>query len=84
MTPEGNKNVGQPPPAVQREPDYPATLAKPAKPEYRRHLPHYQEGDGPIFVTFITAGRWVLPESLRHMDAYPWLWREWVEGVPAT
>jgi hypothetical protein len=53
MTPEGNKNVGQPPPAVQREPDYPATLAKPAKPEYRRHLPHYQEGDGPAFYAII-------------------------------
>jgi hypothetical protein len=53
MAPGCRINVGQPPPAVQREPDYPATLAKPAKPEYRRHLPHYQEGDGPAFYAII-------------------------------
>jgi REP element-mobilizing transposase RayT len=40
-------------------------LAKPAKSEYRRNLPHLQVEDKPLFVTFATYNRWVLPESVR-------------------
>jgi REP element-mobilizing transposase RayT len=42
--------------------------AKPAKAEYRRHLPHLQKEDKPhfiTFITFITFTRWVLPEPIR-------------------
>jgi REP element-mobilizing transposase RayT len=39
--------------------------AKPAKPEYRRHLPHLQKENKPHFITFVTFQRWVLPESIR-------------------
>ena len=39
--------------------------AKPAKSEYRRNLPHIQVEGKPIFVTFATRKRWVLPGSLR-------------------
>jgi REP element-mobilizing transposase RayT len=40
-------------------------LAKPARSEYRRDLPHLQVADKPLFVTFCTYRRWVLPESVR-------------------
>jgi REP element-mobilizing transposase RayT len=40
-------------------------LAKPAKAEYRRNLPHLQAEDKLLFVTFATYKRWVLPESVR-------------------
>jgi len=40
-------------------------LAKPAKATYRRNLPHLQMDGKPLFVTFSSAGRWVLPESVR-------------------
>ena len=39
--------------------------AKSASSEYRRELPHYQGHGAPIFVTFCTKGRWLLPESVR-------------------
>ena len=45
--------------------DQPANLAKPAKGEYRRNLPHLQAEDKPLFVTFCTYGRWEIPESIR-------------------
>jgi len=32
---------------------------------YRRNLPHIEGGGGPIFVTFCTRDRWVLPEAVR-------------------
>jgi REP element-mobilizing transposase RayT len=59
-------NVGQPPSAVQR-PGQQARPAKPAKAEYRRHLPHLQVEDKPLFVTFATFKRWVLPEPTRQV-----------------
>ena len=40
-------------------------LAKPAKGEYRRNLPHLQVEDKPIFLTFCTFQRWSLPEAVR-------------------
>jgi REP element-mobilizing transposase RayT len=55
-------NVGQPPSAVQ-----PFSLAKPTKGEYRRHLPHIQCESKPLFVTFVTYKRWILPESIRQI-----------------
>lgn len=33
--------------------------------EYRRRLPHYQKDDHPLFVTFTTDRRWVLPPAAR-------------------
>ena len=62
---KGN-NVGQPPSAVLM-PGQQARPAKPAKAEYRRHLPHLQVEDKPQFVTFATLKRWVLPESIRQV-----------------
>lgn len=40
-------------------------LAKPAKGEYRRKLPHIQVEAKPIFVTFCTYKRWELPGPVR-------------------
>ncbi len=42
-------------------------MAKPAKAEYRRFLPHLQVEGKPLFVTFVTHNRWVLPESVRDL-----------------
>jgi len=68
MEPMGRKNnVGQPPSAVQAEAGPAARLAKGAKAEYRRHLPHLQVEGKPLFVTFATFKRWVLPESTRQV-----------------
>jgi REP element-mobilizing transposase RayT len=39
--------------------------AKPAKQTYARNLPHIQSVDRPIFVTFCTHHRWILPEEVR-------------------
>lgn len=57
--------VAPPPSAVPlaAEPGKPS--AKPAKGEYRRFLPHLQVEGKPLFVTFATLNRWVLPETLR-------------------
>ena len=41
--------------------------AKPARGEYRRNLPHLHAEDKPLFVTFVTLNRWVLPESVRSL-----------------
>ena len=41
--------------------------AKPAKSEYRRKLPHLQVEDRPLFVTFVTYQRWVLPNLIRRL-----------------
>lgn len=57
------KNVEQPPPAVPFQ--RPATLAKPARAEYRRTLPHFQAQGKPLFVTLCTFQRWELPTSVR-------------------
>lgn len=62
---KGN-NVGQPPSAVLM-PGQQANSAKPAKAEYRRHLPHLQVEGKPLFVTFATHKRWLLPESIRQV-----------------
>ena len=40
-------------------------LAKPARDNYRRRLPHLQKEDKTYFVTFSTYKRWHIPESLR-------------------
>jgi|HubBroStandDraft_1064217.scaffolds.fasta_scaffold32387_2 putative transposase len=37
----------------------------PPKYEYRRRLPHYQKDDHPLFVTFTTDRRWILPPEAR-------------------
>ncbi len=57
--------VAPPPSAVPlaAEPGKPS--AKPAKGEYRRFLPHLQVEGKPLFVTFATLNRWVLPETVR-------------------
>ena len=34
---------------------------------YRRTLPHIQKDNRPLFVTFSTYKRWVLPESARQL-----------------
>jgi len=39
--------------------------AGPAKPAYRRNLPHLQRERCTLFVTFRTHKRWILPESVR-------------------
>ena len=66
MEPFGRKpNVGQPPSAVPPVTELPISGAKPAKTEYRRHLPHLQKEDKPHFITFITFKRWVVPEPIR-------------------
>jgi REP element-mobilizing transposase RayT len=49
------------------KPERPLPLAKPAKSEYRRNLPHLQVEGKPLFVTFVTHNRWVLPESVRDL-----------------
>jgi REP element-mobilizing transposase RayT len=68
MESTGRKSsVGQPPPAVISSANQPVRPAKPAKAEYRRHLPHLQREGKPLYVTFVTHRRWVLPESIRHV-----------------
>jgi REP element-mobilizing transposase RayT len=42
-------------------------IAKPAPSAYRRNLPHLQVEGKPLFVTFGTAGRWILPENVRSL-----------------
>jgi len=54
-------------------------LAKPAKGEYRRNLPHLQVEDKPLFVTFVTLNRWVLPESVRDLVLKHCLHDNWVK-----
>ncbi len=53
--------VAQPPPAVSSA----ARRAKSIKDEYVRNLPHLQGCGGPVFVTFSTWKRWILPETVR-------------------
>ena len=59
----GVPQVGQPPSAGAM----PAgeAGAKEALSHYRRNLPHIQPGHRPVFVTFCTRDRWVLPETAR-------------------
>ena len=45
----------------------PVLHAKPAKGEYRRNLPHLQKEGRPLFVTFSTHKRQLLPESVRNV-----------------
>ena len=49
------------------QPHDPQPLARPAKAAYRRNLPHFQADGKPLFVTFSTCKRWVLPESVRSL-----------------
>ena len=64
---EGANNVEHPPSGVLTILDDPQFLAKPAKSEYRRNLPHLQAEDKSIYLTFCTCNRWHLPESVRSM-----------------
>jgi len=64
---KNEKNVGQPPSAVPPLTELSMRPAKPAKAEYRRHLPHLQREDRPLYVTFVTYKRWVLPEPIRQI-----------------
>jgi len=59
--PDGShkENVAQPPPA--------ARTAKPAAQTYRRRLPHIQRPHLPVFVTFVTVNRMVLPSGARDL-----------------
>ena len=52
-----------PPPSAA--PGAPQCRARPTKAEYRGDLPHLQVQDRPLFVTFVTHKRWVLPEFSR-------------------
>ena len=40
-------------------------IAKPAKTEYQRKLPHLQAEGKTYFVTFVTHRRWMLPPEAR-------------------
>ena len=60
-------NMQEPPKVVSISSEVPGLLAKLAKPEYRRNLPHLQAEDKPHYVTFVTKIRWVLPESVRNL-----------------
>lgn len=40
-------------------------FAKPARTAYQRNLPHFQADGRPLFITFCTKDRWVLPETVR-------------------
>jgi REP element-mobilizing transposase RayT len=62
---DSENNVGHPPSGVHIPGCQRARPAKPAKAEYRRHLPHLQKEDKPHFITFATFQRWVLPEPIR-------------------
>ena len=57
----------EPPKVVSISSEVPGLLAKLAKAEYRRNLPHLQAEDKPHYVTFVTKNRWVLPESVRNL-----------------
>lgn len=57
------QNVEQPPSAVLPKRFPP--LAKSAKNEYRRNLPHLQVEDKPVYLTFCTYNRWLLPVAVR-------------------
>jgi putative transposase len=46
----------------------------PRKYEYRRHLPHYQSDHKPIFVTFSTHHRWILPDAARKITLEACIW----------
>lgn len=64
---EGAKTVEHPPSGVLSIVNGPQFLAKPAKSEDRRNLPHLQAEDKSIYLTFCAYKRWRLPESLRSM-----------------
>ncbi|MBI5585478.1 MAG: transposase [Deltaproteobacteria bacterium] len=58
------RDVAQPPPAVTSGS---LSNAKPAQTHYRRNLPHIQQEEKPVFVTFTTYKRWELPVSVRDL-----------------
>ena len=57
---EHPENVVQPPSAE-------SSITKPASRAYRRNLPHLQTEAKPLFITFSTMKRWVLPEHVRYL-----------------
>ena len=91
----GRKNVAQaPPPAQPPSPAQPIViqapspaqlLARPAKGEYRRDLPHIQSAGKTFFVTFRTLEKWQLPEEARSLALRSCLHEHgakyWVHGV---
>jgi REP element-mobilizing transposase RayT len=58
---------GCPTPYSQAGNPKPIPVAKPAKREYWRTLPHFQPPGKRLFVTFCTKRRWALPESVRRI-----------------
>lgn len=66
-SPPVSEDVAPPPSAVLSAVPRSIPLAKPAKGEYRRFLPHLQVEGKPLFVSFVTYNRWVLPESVRDL-----------------
>jgi len=42
-------------------------MASIRKYDYRRWLPHLQKDDWPVFVTFDTYQRWIIPPEVRHL-----------------
>ncbi len=61
------ENVAQPPSAVSLlpRPDAPALLAKESKDYTKRNLPHFETDCRPLYVTFCTYQRWILPVQVR-------------------
>jgi REP element-mobilizing transposase RayT len=57
-------DVAQPPSAVTTSE---LLTAQPVKGAYRRNLPHIQQEDKSIFVTFSTCKRWELPDTIRNL-----------------
>ena len=60
-------HVAQPPSAGETDthPRAAVPQAKPSPATYRRNLPHIQSGEKPLYITFCTFERWVLPEEVR-------------------
>ncbi len=61
-----SQRVAQPPSAENfAQPSSVEHSAKPARLRYCRNLPHIHPNGRPVFITFCTANRWILPEPVR-------------------
>ncbi|MBN2583912.1 MAG: pyruvate kinase [Planctomycetes bacterium] len=60
-----NADVARPPSAGDEVDSFSTSSSQAARAEYRRNLPYYQVTGKPLFVTFCTKDRMVLPESVR-------------------
>jgi len=58
-------HVAQPPSAVGPSGSHRCVSRAPAPREYQRNLPHIQGNGGPLYITFCTERRWVLPPVVR-------------------